>query len=179
MTTIQIISIASIAGKITDLTTGLGIKNAIVAISGTDLTKKTDNDGFYYFTDLLDGTYSITVSVPDSGSIYGKTTISGLIVQSNPSGTPVFDMRANVAIQSTTIEGVIQKNDGTVLAGATISLPGSDIQTVSDVNGLYHLSGLVASNPNVKVGATGFAPEIQQVYLNAGVVTTLNVALHP
>ncbi len=66
----------TLAGKVRDVETNQGIKEAIIKLSDTDSVKFTAKDGSFQFTSLPEGEYSITLQAPG----YGRTIYLGIPV---------------------------------------------------------------------------------------------------
>ncbi|MBD2094097.1 hypothetical protein H6F90_02875 [Trichocoleus sp. FACHB-591] len=154
-------------------------------------------DGCFYFVDLPDGMYSLTISLPSAGSRYSTTQVDNIQVSRDNSGTI---QRATVGIDlpPTAIQGTIteqinnssnpKSQTGSQLAPivlAKIQVEGSDIVTYSDREGNYILSGLEvwqqssaqSPKPVVRVSAQGYKTTAQGVALTQGQVKSLDFQL--
>lgn len=165
---------AAIAGHITDGVNGKGIPCVEVKLEGKNVHTLTGEDGFYYFLDLEKGEYQLNIFVPkDSRRIYGgsddkpTTSIQGIGVESD--GKPVFDLKANVALYPTRLGGSVKSIDNqNPVPHAIIKLRGSEIQTLSDKDGKYLLSGFPAGTYTIQVFAEGFQIASELVAIAAG-----------
>lgn len=119
----------------------------------------------------------MTVQMPNAGSRYGQLSISGVTVSTTAKGTPRFDTKANIALTPTCIQGTVRRTDGIAIAGAVISVVGSDIFTVSATDGTFTLTGLYEGKPNVQISAVNFKTVVKSTTLHAGTITHMNVNL--
>lgn len=178
MSTEKIVTKASIAGTVTDSVTGIPLAGVSIQITGTNMVSETGDDGFYFFVNLPAGACSLTVSIPGAGSRYGITNVSGVNVGTDQKGVPKLDIKANVAVIPTCLQGVIRSaSNSAVIAGAKISVVGSDVYTMSKADGTYTLTGLYEGKPDVQFSATGFKTVIKKATLTKGVITHMNVNL--
>ncbi|MGE3343271.1 MAG: SdrD B-like domain-containing protein, partial [Vicinamibacterales bacterium] len=150
------------------------IANTTVALSGTDVnnaavnaTTTTDAAGYYEFTGLMPGTYTVTETQPagyldgkdTAGSLGGSTTTNDVIA------TIVVPNAGNSTdnnfgeLQAATVSGFVYvdaDNDGVKdageapIAGAAVSLSGTDVNnapvtatTTTDAAGYYEFTGLM------------------------------------
>jgi hypothetical protein len=169
---------AVIAGYITDSITGQAIANAVVEVMEEDLHTLSHNDGFFYFLDLLPGQYRLRVSAPHLGSRYGVIGAVDITVESS-NGKPIFDLDGHVKLPPTRLTGIVIRmgEENTPIENARLQILGSDIQTSTDNQGRYGLSGLVKGNPTVWAFAEGFVTSSQSVTLVAGEEATADFSL--
>ena len=130
-----------------------------VTLSGSQsVSTTTDAAGLYHFSNLpTSGVYTVGVSK----RYYTFATPSKTFT------TPAADARADFAavVQRNSVSGRVTDDTGHALAGATVSLTGSQAATAtSDANGGYSFAGLSAGgNYTVKAEKVGytFAPVSQ------------------
>ena len=133
---------------------GQGIDGVTVALStGTSTT--TASGGLFLFTDVDNGTYTVTISnfpvdVSFTSTFLPATiTTGGLRATLNFSGTYI---RTASIIGSVTV-------DGSGLDGVTVALSGrSDASTQTDADGLYTFTQLRAGSYDVEI--SGFAADV-------------------
>jgi Carboxypeptidase regulatory-like domain len=196
---------ASIAGMIVDFVTNSPVPGALVAITSgpadfealiaalaadlgwSDQDARPDRqltgpDGVYCFMDLPAGSYDLEISVPAMSSRYGVYTRNGVQVAAAGAGeAPIWPAWAATPIQPTCATGQVTRADtNQPIAGAQVWLHSDTNVALTDNNGIYMLSGLVAGTVAVEVAASGFKPASQpNVVLAAGQKQTVNVSLKP
>ncbi|NTU67643.1 MAG: TonB-dependent receptor [Chlorobiaceae bacterium] len=72
---------------------------------------------------------------------------------------------------------VVDKTDGEGVVGASVSIPGTNVGTSTDINGNYVLRNVPASASKVTVSIIGYAPVSQQVKVAEGQSATMNFSL--
>ncbi|MGD9101251.1 MAG: carboxypeptidase regulatory-like domain-containing protein [Anaerolineae bacterium] len=194
----------AIAGRVSDAQTGKTIARARVEITAApaeftawlairakqhqehwetmderpDRTR-TALDGHFHFLDLPDGSYTLTVSLPGSGSRYGTAQVVATV--SRDAEENIVMAAADTTLPPTTVKGQITEQDSDpviLVAMAEVRVKGSGERTFSDGQGQYLLAGLETGARTVLVSAQGYQPASQAVSLNqAGVEQTLNFAL--
>ena len=171
---------AAICGYLSDASSGVGIAGATVGIPGNGLQTQTDADGFYYFLDLADGSYTLQAAAPALGSRYGAVTVSGVTVASDGNGHPVLDAKGNLALPATALTGLVRRSDTLApIPYADVLLRASNTQVKTNKAGQYALSAVEAGTQTVQVSAIGFATLSQPVGLSAGQNTVVNFNLTP
>ncbi|MEJ2431071.1 MAG: carboxypeptidase-like regulatory domain-containing protein [Deltaproteobacteria bacterium] len=194
---------AAVAGRVSDAQRGKIIKGARVAITAApsaftdwlatwakqfgerwqrmaerpDRTR-TDPDGHFHFLDLPDGTYSLTATLPGSGSRYGAGQ-QGVTVTRDAEGHAAM-ASVEIALPPTTVRGQITAPDTSPVIMAEIRIKGSGERVFSESGGQYLIAGVETGNRTVLVSAKGFQSASQTVNLRqAGDVETLNFTLTP
>jgi len=85
--------------------------------------------------------------------------------------------------QVTSINGVVTDSSGAVISGARVrAVPaagGTNVTTLSNGQGIYHLPSLFAADYVVRVDADGFAPAEVKLTLLVGQTRTIDLQLHP
>jgi Carboxypeptidase regulatory-like domain len=74
---------ASISGYVTDAATGRGVALATVALLPTGLSTRTREDGFFFFVDLLPGSYTLDAAAPHLSGRYGAVSVLGVEVKAD------------------------------------------------------------------------------------------------
>lgn len=77
------------------------------------------------------------------------------------------------------ITGRVLDTDKLPLPGANVTIEGSEIGTVSDVNGFYTLVQVPVGSRKVHVSYIGFTEETEEVVVSVGKTTELNFQLKP
>ena len=72
------------------------------------------------------------------------------------------------------LTGRVVDESGYVLPGATITVEGTNIGTVSDVNGFFRLNGLEDGNYKVKISYIGFNPEEKDIVISNNRTSSLD-----
>ena len=125
----------------------------------------------------------MNILVPQaSRRIYGgsedkpTTTIQEIVINSD--GKPVFDLKAYVSLVPTSLVGTIkcqgEQNNTIPLSNAIVKLRGSEIQTLTNKDGKYLLSGIAAGSYIIQFSAKDiatskeFATQTQPVTLTVG-----------
>ena len=129
---------------------GEGIDGVSVTLSSGAATT-TSGGGYYSFTDVEGGTYTITISGLPADASFDATTAEVTIAQSGQSVTRNF---AGAWVRTASLMGMVTV-EGKGLPGITVSITGrQDDQMVTDDNGQYTFTGLRAGNYTVEI--TGF-----------------------
>jgi len=191
----------AIAGNVTDAQTGKAIARARVEITAgpaafTDwlalhakqyanrwaaMAERLDRthtqaDGHFHFLDLPDGDYTLTASLPGSGTRYASAE-ARVSVSSDGEGN-ITMARADIALPPTALRGQItDQADGEPVLLAEVRVKGSGERTFSDGDGAYLLAGLEAGERTVQVSAQGYETATSTVQLSQGETLELNVAL--
>ncbi len=167
---------AVITGTVTD-EHGAPVAGATVSVNydngGTGAS--TDVNGTYVFTDLPDGTYTVSARAPN----LLEQTVGPFALVAGQHET------ANLQLQvAGTLSGRITDGDGHGIANANISVSGSTaIGTVADFattdpTGHYALSSLRTGDYTTYVSADGFAPlNAAPVSVTEGATTPLDLTL--
>jgi hypothetical protein len=110
---------------------------------------QTAIDGHFHFLDLPDGDYTLTASLPGTGTCYGAVEKK---VQVSRNDNKIKLAAADIALPTTGIKGQITRKDSSQksVVMAKIQVEGSGESTFSNKEGEYKLIGLQAAN-NVKV----------------------------
>ena len=129
---------------------GEGIDGVSVTLSSGAATT-TSGGGYFSFTDVEGGTYTITISGLPADASFDATTAEVTIAQSGQSVTRNF---AGAWVRTASLMGMVTV-EGKGLPGITVSITGrQDDQMVTDDNGQYTFTGLRAGNYTVEI--TGF-----------------------
>jgi len=123
----------SISGRIAD-SSGVGQSGITVKRSGSTSTVITNGAGYYTFTDVLDG--SVTITASGSGKSFTPASrtfeMSGAnIANQNFTATPGFNIIGRIATSA-----------GIAVMGVTVNRSGSNVPTVTNTAGYYVFSGV-------------------------------------
>ncbi len=168
----------AIAGRVTDALTGRPISGARLSITSLDfsLDVSTVADGHFHLMDCPDGAYAIDAAFPEAGSRYGRMRVQAIVARD--AGGRIAMASADLALNPTTIKGIVTRQGGTPVTMAEISLRGSGELTFSDREGNYSLCGVETGDRLVQVLAQGFKPVSQTVKLvKAGDTATIDFIL--
>jgi hypothetical protein len=192
----------AIAGRASDASTGKAVSNALVWITAmpealkqrlTMLSRiygngwntlqtrldrtKSREDGLFYFFDLPEGSYTITASIPDSGSRYGTVQQPAEVARDDKGEVKVTFI--DLALQPTCVTGKITgPNHKTGILLAEVRVKGSGEHTFSDAQGLYTLRAIEPGRRTIEISAQGYKSKPQTVTIaSPGIVESVNVSL--
>lgn len=191
----------AVCGQVTDAQTGAAVGGARVEITAAPaafadwlalqarqhgdrwatLKERPDRiytavDGHFHFMDLPDGEYTLTVTLPDSGSRYGEAQVTATVSR-NAEGA-ILMATADAWLPPTTLTGEITGPGGGAVVMAEVRVQGSGERAFSDGTGRYLLAGLEVGDRTVRFSAQGYEALSQPVTLDhPGVVQVLDVAL--
>lgn len=135
----------------------------------------SDVDGEYTIQDLPPGVYTVTFT-PTGGE---TVTISGIALASNE--TEVRNVTLDGGSGDASLTGLVRDEDSQPIVGVTVELflNGDSVATgTTNSSGRYTLSGLDAGTYIARFTKTGYQTRIiQNVRLDAGLPTTLNVTM--
>ncbi len=162
----------TIAGNVTNASSGLSISGATVTANGMMAT--TDANGSYSIS-IAAGTYTVTANATG----YNTNSTSGIVVGSGATVAQNFALTPGVApIVNGTIKGTVTNaSSGLAIVGATVA---ADTQSnITDANGNYSIN-IAAGTYTVTANATGYQTDTTTgVVVTSGNVTTQNFALTP
>lgn len=196
----------AIAGRVTDAQTGRALAGAQVAITAAPAAfttwlqlkakqyearwdtmverpdrTRTATDGHFHFIDLPAGQYTLTASLPGSGSRYGTADVKARVSLSRSRSDPdkITSATADIALPPTTLKGQVTAADAKQpLLLAEVRIQGSGERSFSDAQGNYLLVGLEVGTRTVQVSARGYKANSTTVQLSqAGAEQQLNLML--
>ncbi len=137
-------------------------------------TTTTDGSGGYTILGLPEGSYSVTASHINFG-----TVVLGVSILPNQTSLLNFFL----PVQSSTIAGqVTLANTATPVVGAVVNVFQGAILvnfSVSDSNGNYSISGIQPGSYSVRASALNLQTDVQGAVVQAGLTTTINFGLFP
>jgi len=141
---------------------------------------RTAADGHFHFLDLPDGDYTLTTSLPGSGSRYAMAQADGTV--SRDAEGNINMLVADIALRPTALEGrVTDQATGDPVVMAEVRMKGSGERTFSEARdetkGRYLLVGLEAGERTVVVSAQGHDTVTRTVPLSRGDTAELDIAL--
>ncbi|SEQ53355.1 beta-sandwich domain-containing protein [Natrinema salaciae] len=150
--------LGTVAGTVSDDTTGSPVANATVELERDDETYVgvTDADGTYAVEDVPAGEYTLTVAATGYEAVTDTVT-----VLENETVTKHVELRATAATMS---GQVTASDDGTPVANVTVAAENDDgevFEATTDANGTYALTDVSAGTYVVDVADTppGYRPE--------------------
>jgi hypothetical protein len=162
----------TLQGTVTDASTSAAISGATVTIVGGASTT-TNASGFYQFTSVAAGTYSVTAAKTG----YNTGTNTGVTVTASATTTSNFALTA-VAPTTGTLQGTV--TDATTAAainGATVTIVGG-ASTTTNASGFYQFTNVTPGTYSVTAAKTGYSTGTNTgVSVTAGNTTTSNFAL--
>ncbi|MED1919631.1 carboxypeptidase-like regulatory domain-containing protein, partial [Bacillus thuringiensis] len=171
---------ATVQGQVSNAQTGEPITGAVVVtvLSNSGIivaSTQTDQNGNYVITGLAPGTYNLVFS---ADNFAGRTETVIL--------TPGEIETVNVVLapNPATVTGiVIDQFTGNPIRNALLQVFNSQgtliSSTLSDINGLFILSGLPQGTLTIQASATNFASQVQTVTLTPGETEAITFALTP
>lgn len=131
--------LGTIIGSVT--VEGVGSSGVPVTLSGaSSASTSTSSSGFYFFTALPLGDYTVAFT-PPFGSSFTETAVAVSLSRSAPETTVDF---AGEWIRTAAITGTAAA-EGSPIVGATVTLSGTESRsTVTDANGQYAFTSLRA-----------------------------------
>jgi hypothetical protein len=124
----------------------------------------TRNDGLFWFLDLPEGRYSLTVGLPAMGSRYGKLRQNVAVTREAKGNARI--VMVNFAVPPTGLRGkVTAAGRKTPVAMAEVRVKSSGEYAYTDDQGQYALLGIESGKRTVLVIAQGYKSKEQVVKL--------------
>jgi len=164
-------SLVTIWGMVTDSSTGDPISGANVT-ADTVASETTNEDGYYWITDIEHGNYTVTASA--AGYQTSSETITVL-----PGETTALNFELTLAPLNGTISGIVtDSSTGDPISEVTVAANGMSATTNS--SGHYTISDVPAGTYTVAVSANGYEDSSQtNITVVAGETTTVDFELTP
>ncbi len=154
----------NISGTVT--LNGVGLAGVTVTLEGGSSPTVTDANGEYVFTNVANGTY--TLSFSSAGYTFSPSSVSVEVNDAN--FTVATDIIATAGSTGYTISGQITYN-GAGLAGVTVTLTGaSSVSTATDSSGNYSFSNAANGSYTVTPSLAGYSfnPSSVSITVNNG-----------
>lgn len=157
----------TLAGAVTDATTGLPVPGATVSYAGASAT--TDISGAYTLAKAPLGTYPLTAAATGYSSQSQSVTVSSATTTAQG---------FSLAPLAGSISGVVSDaRTGLPVSGAMVSYSGG--QAVTDAAGSYSFDPVAEGSYSVSAGAVGYSDQGQTVTVGPGQSAAQNFALAP
>ena len=162
----------TLQGTVTDSSTSAAISGATVTIVGGASTT-TNGSGFYQFTNVNPGTYSVTAAKTG----YNTGTNTGVVITAGNTTTSNFALTATGPTTGTLQGTVTDATTTAALSGATVTIVGG-ASTTTDAAGFYQFTNVTAGTYSVTAAKSGYNTGTNTgVVVSAGGTTTSNFAL--
>jgi hypothetical protein len=162
----------ALQGSVTDAGTSAAISGATVTITGGTSTT-TNGSGFYQFTNVSPGIYSVTASATG----YNPSTANGLSVTAGNTITQDFTLTAAGPTTGTLQGTVTDAGTSAAISGATVTIVGG-ASTTTNGAGFYQFTNVTPGTYSVTASATGYNTGTNTgVSVTAGNTTTSSFAL--
>ena len=165
------IPVGWIRGTVTNTVTGRPIAGATVAVTGTDISAITGDDGTYELNNVPAGQQSLRASA---------TGFSPRQVQFNVVGGQIATQDISLLPLTGTLRGyVINAFNGQPIAGASVSVKGTNLAATSGGDGSYTIGDIPAGPKTVDAAQAGFFPEQSTVNIVGDQTVTEDFFLTP
>ncbi len=180
-------------GTVTDID-GTPIPGATIYILGTNDSTTADPNGSFALTGLRPKTYNVRISaiamIPVEHEVQvrkgatakldikleeecgARERMNRVTPQRVPPPPPV-----NTNSTYGTLHGQVTDSAGAPIAGARVEIVGTTRGAITRIDGTYFIAGLRAGITTVRISSLGMKPHEQQVTMQAGTTTALNLAL--
>jgi hypothetical protein len=155
----------SIAGTVTDSLTGQPLAGASVTYSGSSTS--SDGNGRYSFTDVVEGTYSVSVNTTGYNAQSQQVVVG-------PGASITIDF-ALAPLPGSVSGTVTDVASGAPLAGATVTYSGGSV--ITNGSGQYSFPSLAEGTYSFTAGATGYGPQTRTAGVGPGASVGLNFSL--
>ncbi len=166
-----------ISGYVTNASDGSHLSNVNVT-TNAGLSKTTNGSGFYNFTGLSNGTYTLNANVAGYNTNSTNVTINGSdVTDANISLSPV-PAPASVTSGSTYIISgyVTNASDGSPLSNVNMTT-NTSLFTVTNASGFYNFTGLSNGTYAVNANLAGYNTNSTNVTVNGSDFTGANISL--
>ncbi len=160
---------STITGQVTNISTGAGISGATVSDGSASTT--TNSTGYYTFSGVAPGTYSVTASAS------GYTS-------STKSATTTAGATSTINFQLATfgsIAGKVTNKSGSAIRNAAVAITGGLIATTANTTtnggGKYNSGSIPVGTYTVTVSASGHTTQQKTATVSTGITTTVNFTM--
>jgi phosphatidylinositol-3-phosphatase len=159
----------TIAGRVTDISTGSGVGGATVKAGGGATT--ADSSGYYKIADMTAGSHTVTAS---ASGYFTESTVTTV--------TAGLTSTANLRLPTGgKIGGTVKTSSGAVIANATVTVSGGSVattvKTTTSSTGSYSSNWVPVGSYTVTASASGHTSQTKTVNVTTGATATLNFAL--
>jgi hypothetical protein len=159
----------TLSGTVVNISNNAAISGATVSFSGGTTT--TNASGFYQFTNVVPGTYSVTASHTGFFSSTQSATV-------NSGSTTILNFKLATGGK---LAGTVTNSSGTAISGATVVISGGSVPTsvtlTTSSTGAYATNFVPVGTYTITVSATGFTTQSKTATVNTGQTTTVNFTL--
>jgi hypothetical protein len=163
-----------ISGYVLNSANGLGLNetNVSVTVGSGTITVTNNPDGSYRIDDLPEGTYSVTA---EKNGFYASTMTGVMVVRGN--GTE--NQNLTLVEKPTLIYGTV-KSGALLQPNANVSVVGTTLYNISDVDGGYRIENLTAGTYTISAQLEGYSLVlITNVVLPVGGEVMVDIELVP
>lgn len=177
---------STLSGNVTDADSGSPITEAfILAFGGSSPTgdslfyfARTDGSGLYHIDSMFAGSYSISVEAAG----YQQQAVNGFVV--SPNAPSVLDFQLiRTATGIASVSGTVSDAaTGFAVSNASLTLSGNGLryQALSDNQGDYTFSNVLAGNYSLQAFASGYEIFVQNgIQVDSTAITGLDIQLNP
>lgn len=159
----------AITGVVKNSANNQPVSGATITIAGTNLSTTSGGDGSYTISNVPPGAQ--TLNATKSGF---RTATVQVTVVAGQTVTQDISLTSGAGTVTGTIRNAANANP---IAGATISVAGTNISTTSDAGGAYTLSNVPAGAQTLNASANGFSSAQVPVNVTDGQTVTQNISL--
>ncbi len=161
-----------ITGRIVDADTGAPIPGAVVA-SGSALVS-TASDGFFALDNLVAGLLSFNVTANG----YTTSTFQATLPEQGTSNLGDLRLSPTTQATTTTVAGTVSaREDGTALAGVSVTIVGTTLAATTAADGSYQIEGLAASSAQVAFRKDGYLASYANISMTGPTHVQINAQL--
>ena len=157
----------------------LGVRTSITLTTNNPFITNTGNDGSYAILHVMEGTYTISVVIPDG---YASVPSQTVTVEGDKTKTVNFALKPLVTISGTVFNDV--NNNGIMDAGesgmfgATVSINTTPVKTATtNATGMYSIDMVPAGSYTLTVTQSGYADITKDITAIGGTTNTEDFAL--